>query len=66
MYKAFYGMQFDPFSKEINTKYTYESKDFKEAISRLQYLKDIKWPFCRATWYWQILCFKTFYFIAKS
>lgn len=42
MYTAFYGMEFNPFSKDIDTKHTFESNDFKQATARLNYLKDVK------------------------
>lgn len=44
MYKAYWGMEFNPFKKDINSleknsHKSYESKDFKNAVSRLEYLK---------------------------
>jgi type II secretory pathway predicted ATPase ExeA len=42
MFKAFYGMEFNPFDKNLDTKYCYKSEDFKQASSRLEYLKEIK------------------------
>jgi general secretion pathway protein A len=42
MYKAFYGLEFNPFDKGLDTKHHYESIDFKESQSRLEYLKSIK------------------------
>ena len=39
MYKAFYSLSRTPFSKEIKTKDLFESENFKETISRLDYLK---------------------------
>jgi len=42
MYKAFYSLSRRPFSKEIKTKDLYESENFKETISRLNYLKKVR------------------------
>ena len=42
MFKAFYGMEFNPFDKSLDTKYCYKSEDFNQASSRLDYLKEIK------------------------
>ncbi|OGO86083.1 MAG: hypothetical protein A2Y22_08795 [Clostridiales bacterium GWD2_32_59] len=42
MYKAFFGMEFNPFSKGIDTKHYFESDDFKQASARLDHLKNIK------------------------
>ena len=42
MYKAYFGMEFNPFEKTNSLKYPFESQDFKEATSRLEHLKDIK------------------------
>ena len=42
MYKAFYSLSSRPFSKEIKTKDLYESENFKETISRLNYLKKVR------------------------
>jgi type II secretory pathway predicted ATPase ExeA len=39
MYKAFYGLNFDPFSKSIESKEYFRSHDFNEALSRLEFLK---------------------------
>lgn len=40
MYKAFYGLSDDPFLKSIDTKDHFKSKDFNEALSRLEFLKN--------------------------
>lgn len=42
MFKAFYGLSFDPFSKDIDTKYHFKSKNFNEALDRLDFLKNTK------------------------
>lgn len=42
MYKAFYSLSRSPFSKEIKTKDLYGSDNFKETISRLNYLKNTR------------------------
>ena len=41
MYKSYWNMTHNPFSKD-DSKYCYESKDYKEAISRLKFLTDQK------------------------
>ena len=42
MYKTFYGLEINPFVKELKTEYCFESKDFNEVKGRLNYLKEIK------------------------
>ncbi|MDF2701048.1 MAG: ATPase [Haloplasmataceae bacterium] len=42
MYKAFYGLELNPFDKSLDTKHHFKSADFKEAISRLDYIKQIR------------------------
>ncbi len=42
MFKAFYGMQFNPFTKELDVKHHYKSNDFKQANNRLDYLTQVK------------------------
>lgn len=42
MYKAFYGLEFNPFEKSLDTKHHFKSQDFNQAISRLEYLTGIK------------------------
>ena len=42
MYKTFYGLEMNPFVKELKTEYCYESKDYNEVKGRLKYLKEIK------------------------
>jgi general secretion pathway protein A len=34
MFTAFYGMSFNPFSKEIDVKYQFKSNDFVQSTSR--------------------------------
>jgi type II secretory pathway predicted ATPase ExeA len=40
MYKSFYGLSDDPFFKSIETKELFKSRDFNEALSRLEFLKN--------------------------
>ena len=40
MYLSYYGLEFNPFNKEIDTKYRYETEDFKIMKNRLNYIKD--------------------------
>lgn len=42
MYKTYWGMEFNPFSKEISEKDFYSSEDFKQSAARLNHLKKIK------------------------
>lgn len=42
MYRTFYGLTQDPFPKDLNTKHHFRSKDFTEALNRLEYLKATK------------------------
>ena len=42
MYTSYYGMSSNPFLKETDTKYAYQSEDYKQIINRLNYLKEIK------------------------
>ena len=41
-YISYYGMERNPFIKEIKTEEMYESIEFKDGFSRLEYLKEIK------------------------
>ncbi len=41
-YISYYGMESNPFIKEQKTKNLYESEEFKEGYSRLEYLREIK------------------------
>ena len=40
MYKTFYGLEINPFVKELKTEYCYESKDYNEVKGRLKYLNE--------------------------
>ncbi len=42
MYRAYWNMEFDPFSKEIDTKKLFKTNDFNEAITRLKFLNETK------------------------
>lgn len=42
MYKAFYGLSGEPFSKDLPKEQLYHSKNFQECFSRLEYVKNIK------------------------
>lgn len=42
MYTSYYGMNCNPFIKEVNTENKFESNDYKQLISRFNYLKEIK------------------------
>ena len=42
MFKAFYGLSYDPFLKSIETKDHFKSQDFNDALSRLEFLKSTK------------------------
>ncbi|MCM1197227.1 MAG: AAA family ATPase [Roseburia sp.] len=42
MYTSFYSMSCNPFIKDESIKYKFESNDFNQAISRFNYLKEIK------------------------
>ena len=42
MYRAYYGLTFDPFTKEVNTKNFYKSYQFNQGLSRLDFLKQNK------------------------
>lgn len=42
MYLSYYGLEFNPFDKEIETKYAYETEDFKILKNRLSFVKDNK------------------------
>lgn len=42
MYKSYFGMEFNPFAKDISTKNHFDSNDFKQAMSRLKHLSTIK------------------------
>jgi type II secretory pathway predicted ATPase ExeA len=42
MYKAYWGMEFNPFEKGLSEKNFFQSKDFSQAMSRLEHLKTTK------------------------
>lgn len=41
MYTSYYGMSDNPFTKEVNTKYKFESNDYNSLINRFHYLTEI-------------------------
>ena len=40
MFLSYYGMEFNPFDKEVDIKYSFETEDFKIMKNRLNYIKD--------------------------
>lgn len=42
MYLSYYGLEFNPFDKDIETKYAFETEDFKILKNRLNFVKDNK------------------------
>ena len=40
MFKAYYGLSTDPFPKDVDIKNYFPSKDFQEALNRLEFLKE--------------------------
>lgn len=42
MYLSYYGLEFNPFNKDIETQYAYETNDFKILKNRLNFIKDNK------------------------
>ncbi len=42
MYLSYYGLEFNPFDKEIDVKYTFNSKDIQILNNRLDFIKDHK------------------------
>ncbi len=42
MYRAYWGMEFNPFDKGIAEKQFYKNNDFNEMTKRLEYLKNVK------------------------
>ncbi|WP_240495895.1 hypothetical protein [Thermoanaerobacterium sp. PSU-2] len=42
MFNVYYGLTFNPFSKDCDVKYHYKSQDYIQAMSRLEFLKDKK------------------------
>lgn len=41
MYRAYWGMEFNPFDKEISEKQFYHGTDYNEMMKRLEYLKNV-------------------------
>ncbi len=46
MYRAYWGMEFNPFDKEITEKQFYKNNDFREMAKRLEYLRNVRGPAC--------------------
>jgi Cdc6-like AAA superfamily ATPase len=42
MYKVYWGMEFNPFNKNLTVTDSFKSVDFVQATSRLEHLKNIK------------------------
>lgn len=42
MYLSYYGLEFNPFDKDIETKYAFETADFKILKNRLEFIKENK------------------------
>ncbi len=42
MYKSYWGMEFNPFEKSLDEKYSFKSNDFKQINARLEHLKTTK------------------------
>jgi|SRR5690554_325493 len=42
MFKTFYGLTREPFTKDVEPKHYFKSKDFDEALNRLNFLKETK------------------------
>ena len=42
MFKPFYGLTFNPFDKSLPESHAFESRDFKQMLSRLDYLKNTR------------------------
>lgn len=42
MYLSYYGLEFNPFDKGIDVKYSYETSDFKLLNNRLEFIKENK------------------------
>ena len=42
MHLSYYGLEFNPFDKDIDTKYAFETEDYKLLKNRLDYVKDNK------------------------
>ena len=42
MYLSYYGLEFNPFDKDIETKYAYETDDLRILKNRLKFVKENK------------------------
>ena len=42
MFKSFYGLQFNPFEKGLSSQHVFESVDYKQFTSRMEYFKTAK------------------------
>ena len=42
MFKSFYGLTFNPFDKSLPESHAFGSRDFKQMLSRLDYLKNTR------------------------
>lgn len=42
LFKSYWGMEFNPFDKNLDTKNCYSSNDYEQALSRLKHLEKIK------------------------
>ena len=42
MYRAYWGMEFNPFDKELQEKKFYQGIDYTEMMKRLEYLRNIR------------------------
>ena len=42
MYRAYWHMEYNPFSKEIDINKLFKTKDFNEALTRLEFLYKTK------------------------
>ena len=62
MFLSYYGLDRDLFKKEISEKEAYKSSNYKEMMSRLEYIKEIKGIgfICRRTWNRKDIYFKMF------
>lgn len=40
MFLSYFNLEFNPFDKSIDTKYAFETEDFKILQNRLNYLKE--------------------------
>ena len=42
MYRAYWNMEYNPFSKEIDVSKLFKTRDFNEALTRLEFLNKTK------------------------